>query len=219
MSGNMAEAQKMDSLLLLNSRGIDVDRYKDFRGSPYTYKEFVPGAIVFKSGHKVEVDELNYNGYGHTVEVRNNDKFIEMDPGQCLRVEINVKGNASLEKIYKREKIILQKGLHPNFRKRFVDLIYLGENLIFMKDLYVGLKEQSVNAPGEKIEFKGFRHTGNYYLLVDGELKAVKLKKKSFLKALDKSKELDKFIKKNKTDFKSDMDVIALLTYYDGLLE
>ena len=56
-----------------------------------------------------------------------------------------------------------------------------------------------------------------YYLVKDGDLEPVTLRKKSLLKAMGggKTKALESFAKENEIDFTSEKDLIKLIEFYD----
>jgi len=211
-------AQDINSLVLINSETIDPHRYDAFKGSPYLFKKFVAATIVSHKGERIEVEQLNYNSYSHNVEVRKDDQFIELNPKKYIRVEIPIKGNPILEKEFGREQIFLHKNIHPSLKNKFSDLLYHGKNFVFLKDLHVALKDNEVNTPGALVAFKRFSEAGKYYILSDNKLKYIRLNKKQLIRTLGYRKELTAFIKKNKTDFKSDVAVIELMKYYDSLI-
>ncbi len=212
-------AQDINSLILINSVPIDLDRYDAYKGSPYLFKEFVPATIVSHKGEYIEVKQLNYNGYSHNIEVRKDDEYIELNPIKYARIEIPVKGNPILEKEYGREQILLHKNIHPSLKNKFADLLYHGKHFVFFKDIHVAIKDNEVNTPGASVAFKRFSEAGKYYILSANKLKSIRFNKKQLVKSLGYKKELETFIKKNKTDFKSDIEIIELMKYYDSLLE
>lgn len=211
--------QLNDSLLLINSQVIYPDRYKDYKGSPYLFKSFVPAVILSNNGVRIPVNELNYNGHTKNMEVRSRDQYVELDDRMYIRIEVPVEGNLELMLKYDRPNIILQKNAHSILKGRFGDLMYIGDNVILFSDIYVSLKDNHVNTPGKTVTFKRFNTQKRFYVDIDGELISIKRKKKSLLKALGKSKALSAFIKEHKLDLKSDLDLIKLMAYYDELLE
>jgi len=65
---------------------------------------------------------------------------------------------------------------------------------------------------------KSFQENTRYYLVISGKVTPVKNDKKSFLNLLkDKESALETYIKSNKTNFKSDADLVSLITYYNSI--
>lgn len=208
-------------VLLMNSNKVDANRYDDYKGSPYLFKDFVPATIIDKDGDPIPVDLLNYNVYTNNIEVRKGNDFIELDAKNYLQIEVPVKGNKTLEKIYTREKIVLQKSIHPSLMNKFSDLLYSGKNIVFYKDIHVALNENKVNTPGGSVTNKRFSEVGKYYLIdINAKEKTpLKLSKKQIIKTLGFKKDFENYFDKNKVDLKSDVDLIQLFTFYDGLVK
>lgn len=58
----------------------------------------------------------------------------------------------------------------------------------------------------------------NYYLIADGQLRPIKMDKNAFLDVLTDQKEnIEAYLKTNKISFKSEEDLIRLITYYNSI--
>ena len=85
------QAQKdEENALFLNSEKIDDDRYKEMKGSPYLFENWVTGTIIDLDKKTYPVSQINYNGYTQEFEVRKGDSFITLDEKSLLKSGIGL---------------------------------------------------------------------------------------------------------------------------------
>ncbi|MCB0633535.1 MAG: hypothetical protein R2824_09130 [Saprospiraceae bacterium] len=211
-----AVAQSED-LIFVNGLDINQNRYPDVKDSPYLFKDdWHPADLLGKDMKRVPNMPTRYNMYTGEFEVRNKDKFIRLATSQFMRIEfeVNEKGKPLAEG---EEKFIFQAGFHPRFQDRFVNVIYSGPMMVVFRDYRSNISEKTIQNVGETVAFKRFFTKVEYYMLQGGELKAIRNNKNSIIKLLGHKKELEAFIKENKTDFDSVSDLKKLFTFAETL--
>ncbi|MEM8908226.1 MAG: hypothetical protein AAGD05_10310 [Bacteroidota bacterium] len=214
-----AQAQ-LDSILLANSKFIDVGYYPDHQFSPYYFKDWVRATIIGTSQGRVDSVLLNYNGYTRRFELKLGEFYLELNHRYFVRVVVDTAGNNLNSAL--GDRVVFQRGLHPKFSKEFLVLNYTGRNAFLLSQFVCGTQksERLDITAGIIQEIRRYAPKTNYFILRDGELKAIKFKKKSLLKALGGyKKELSAFLKANNNPLETEMDVHQLMIYYDQIAE
>ena len=197
--------------LFTNTQSIDPKRYEGVRGTPMIYKDWKDAELIDTKDSLYTGLKLNYNGFEEGFEIQRNSKeFIALNPkyySQVMIVDENAPDGTALFK----------KSVHSRFRDKFVQIIYENEDLTLFKYIKVTKGEVTFQDVGETRTFENFKQAITYYILRDGKLKSVKLKKKSLLEALGSEKSLSSFIKKEKLKLSSDKDLHKLFAYYGSL--
>jgi hypothetical protein len=75
----------------------------------------------------------------------------------------------------------------------------------------------SAQTSGIPTAFESFERTSTYYLMINGNLNKVRLKKKKIIEALGHKSEVEVYIKQEKIDLGSEVGLKDLLNYYDSL--
>lgn len=202
-------------VIFTNSQDIQEGRYRDIKGSPFLFEDYVLATIVSANIDVYENIWVNYNGHTKGFEARNGNRFIELDERWYLRVEIDPEVNPGLIKEFGKEKLIFQRGIHPKLENVFVNVLYPGLRTIFFRTFESDLTKQKIESPGQTLQVQRFVNDYTYYIMIDGDLHPVALRKKNFLKVLGGGKEIESFIKENDIDFSSEKDVIRLVEFYD----
>ena len=201
-----------NTFVMTHAQPIDSTRYQNVKGSPYLFPDFVKARIV---SNKMEVYEdviLNYNGYSKNFEVKRNGWYMALDGKWYWEVE--VLENEKAEKT----SLLFQRGLHDKFKNEFVQVCYKGKRILLIKYHYTDMLTKEVQDVGKTVAFKRFYLKSLYYLLDNGTLTLLKNKKKSLLKTLGHSKELDKFMREEKISLSEDQDFAKLIAHYEQLL-
>lgn len=196
---------------------IDPKRYADIKDSPYFFKDWVVGTVIASSLEKFEDVWVNYNGHTQDFEVKNGDKFIELDERRHKRVEILLEKNPGKFKDNSVEKWIFMSGIHEAFQDKYALLVYTGKSLVFLKDFSTGISEKTFQDVGRTVNVKRFNQKEDLYFLIDGELILFKLKKKTILEVLPepyKSK-AETFVESHKSKLDSEEEVVALLKFLE----
>ena len=106
------------------------------------------------------------------------------------------------------------RGLHPEFALDPVCLLYDGKSIDFIKRIRVSVEDyNSLDNMTSK-----FYSAIDYYLLKEGRLSKITLKKKKVLVVLkDKASDLDKYLNQQNLSLKNEGEIIQLLGYYESL--
>ncbi len=196
---------------------IDPKRYADIKDSPYFFKDWVVGTVIASSIEKFDDVLVNYNGHTQDFEVKNGDKFIELDERRHKRVEILLEKNPGKFKDPPVEKWVFMSGIHEVFEDKYALLVYAGKSLVFLKDFSSGISEKTFQDVGRTINVKRFNNKEDLYFLLDGELIPFKLKKKVILEVLPElyKAKAETFVAENKSKLDSEEEVIALLKFLE----
>ena len=195
--------------LMTNSQEIDPNRYQDIKGSPYLFGNWARGDIIDLQGDLHTYILLNFNGYTGEVEVKLNDQFIELNEQDYKEIRVLSKENDP--------PMVFKSKVHEQFQGRFVQLIYQGSKINFIKDFNVVYSDEEIHNVGETLVVKRFAKQITYYLMADGKLQLTKLRKKKILELLGHKKELESVIKHNRLDIQTEEGLTQLLDYYESM--
>ena len=214
---NLKGQRDLSKVIFTNSQDVDRDRYKEIKGTPYLFEHYVLATIVSSNIDVYEDILVNYNGYTKGFEAFEGASFIELDERWYLRVEIDPTQHPGLVETFGEDKLIFQRGVHPKFEHIFVQVLYAGLRTIFFKVFEVDLTKQKIEIPGQTLNVERFVEDIGYYLVKDGDLDPVTLRKKSLIKAFGRgeTKALESFARENEIDFTSERDLIKLIDFYD----
>jgi hypothetical protein len=193
------------------SEVYDSERYKDIKGSPYLFAVFTDAWITDQDGEQYAKVKMNYNGYTEEFEVLQGDRFIRLQEQPYAEVKL-------LEP-ESQDTITFVRGVHADFRGRFIQLLYQSEEVTLVKKILVTMAESSVNTVGRKDEFKRFKIQEMYFLAQGSSqpLQALKSSKKSWTQALGHKKEVEAYLKDKQLNLSKDKDMVQLLQYWATL--
>ncbi len=191
--------------IFTNAKKIDDTRYAEYKGSPYLFDDWVIGDIYDGEKKAFEQMELNFNGYSNNVEVKKEDKFVELDTKWYTKIEVQSKDGL----------LTFRRGLHTFFKDKFVETVYTGKDFYLVKKFRTGLTEKEINDVGKTIKIKRFEKNIDYYFIKNGKLNQVKMKKKSLLSYLGHKKEIGAFLKENKLKLTRQADLKKVLAFYE----
>lgn len=195
-----------------NAQPYDESRYADISGQVYFFKDFTPGTIIDSKAVHYDPVAMNYNGYTHSFEVRQGDRFISLDPAFYQSVLFPFNEG--------KDTITFVKGVHPAFRNTFVQEVYRSEQLILVKQFIVGLTESQKNIPGGILEVKRFSPRQEWYLIKTSSQTRLKLdnNRRQLLKALGQEKALSTYLKQHKEiDLDTDAGMKMLIKEWERL--
>lgn len=199
-------AQETD-VLMLNSKPIDEERYKDVKGTPYIFDDWRTGKLISVDADAIEGLTLNFNGKSGGFEIKKDNRFIELNAKWYIRVVVEGKEG--------EEPVLFQKNFLPPLKDKFTRLVYKGKNISVVEDFISKIETKVINNVGKKEELKRFYSKRSYYLIKDRKPTYLKLKKKNVLALLGHAKELEPFVKKEKMKLNSEKDLIKLLEFYE----
>jgi hypothetical protein len=190
------------------TRVVDQSNYEEIRGTPYLYEDWHAAKLLDTEGKYHDFSEVNFNGYTHELESKNDGLVEEFIGHAYLKIIVNTGKNEDT----------FIRGIHPDFGRKIVCILYDGQEVKFIKEYSVKLEEAVMQTPGIPTVFEKFSPNKNYYLMVDSNLTKTKLKKKSIIEILGYKTEIEKYLKQEKINVSSEDGLIRLLNYYESLI-
>uniref|UniRef100_UPI004047D6A6 hypothetical protein n=1 Tax=Roseivirga sp. TaxID=1964215 RepID=UPI004047D6A6 len=205
-----AYAQK-EIKFFTNEQPIDISRYNAIEGSPFLFKTWKKATLYDVYGAAYNDVFFNYNGLTQEIELFKNDtEFIILNSLFYDRIVAEDKDAPNGE-------LVLKKGLAPELGESFVQVIHEGEKLKVIKQFNVRKSKVTINDVGKIRNFENFTRTTNYYVISPLAMVDMSTKKKQLLRLLGNENELDKYIKTEKLDLDSDIDLSKLFAFYETL--
>ncbi len=184
-------------------------RSKDAKGSIRVFEEFLPGGITMNNDQEFEFNRMNYDGYYDAIIV------IRKKQEQVVTTMM-VK---SFYIVDVTDTLYFERLLRPDNRMGYYQRMTTGNKVRLYKKLYTTFQHATYTGAystgSTQSEF-----VANYaYYVQDGSLKPLEIKNKKMLFDLFPAEKdsLQEYIKQNKTDFKKDPDVTALVEYLDSI--
>lgn len=203
----VSNSYSQSNVLFKNAKIIDEDRYKGIDGSPYAWDEWLVGTIYDNKGNDIPDVEININGNSEEIEIRKDNKFIELQEMLYAKIELSQNGSP----------ILLVRGFQSLFKTDFVEVVHEGTNVSIVRKFSAKLEELELQNVGKTEKIKRFKPRYTYYFIKGGKSSMVKAKKKQIIAFLGKRKVMDAFIDtvKLKKNRKEHLKEIA--AYYDSL--
>ena len=180
-------------------------------GTPYVFEDFKQGNIFYANKMRIDGKLLNYDCYNDRWEYSAGNSIYLLNSSQIDYFEI----------FPDQDMTILFKQVFIEKLKKQVSLqVLYNENSILYKRYYKEFREADYGgAYSQDRRYDEYHDRHSYYLkTADNELQMLKPKKKSALEIMeDKSDELEKYIKKENTDLKTDDGLVQLIRFYDSL--
>ena len=177
-------------------------RYSNIDGTPFLYKDFMEAEVIASSGEVYTEARVNFNAYTQQIEYYKDDKIKEMLQGSYLKVSFETEDG--------RQEFM--RGLHPELGLDLVCVLYDGKIIDFAKTIKVNVQE--FNTPNATVS--KFVPSVDYYLIEEGRLTKIALKKKKIFGALKGNKAaLEKYIAEKDLKLRKEKEVIELLSYYE----
>jgi len=201
----MSRAQKVYSAINVN-QDIDPSRYDEIQGSPYLYKVWQKAQIIRSNGEVNYESELNYNGLTQQLEIKENEKSKPL-PAYTF-IKVLVEGDNGTEAFLQR--------IHPDFGDKVICVSYDGQRVKLIKIFTIRLEESGAQTPIYRTPFEKFVPHLDYYIMTDGSLASIALKKKKVIKVLGHNAEIEQYIKEHNLTLKKEFDLIQLLKHYEA---
>ena len=189
------------------NQNVDPARYDKIKGSPYLYNVWHRAQIISANGTIYNEQAINYNGLTQQLELKENGKTTPLPRNSFIKVLVEVGGDSITEVFLRR--------IHPDFGDKLVCIAYDGDRIKLIKIFTVRLEESGAQTPIYPTEFEKFVNQTEYYLMIDGNLSSITLKKKKVVKVLGHSADIEQFTKKNNLNLKKEGELIQLLKYYE----
>jgi len=201
--GSISWAQG-DPLYNTNNEVFTEKRYSHVQGSPYFNKEWNKGNLYDVKDQVLPHASINFNGESGLLEIKEDEKTIQLNQNLYNRIEIMVDG----------KKQVFVNRITP------VDLtyyraIYQSDIMQFLERFESTLKEEEVATYGASKSRSKFVNKTKYYIFKDGKMNEVTRNNKKLVDHL-KSARLKSYIKKNKLNLKKDEDLVKALAYYES---
>ena len=180
-------------------------------GTPYVFKDFRKGNVYYANQQRVSNILLNYDGHndqlqymtGGSIYLLNSDQidYFEVDPG------------LDSSKLFRQ--VFIEK-----LKKRvFLQVLYNDSSILYKRH-YKDFKEADYGgAYSQDRRYDEYHDRHDYYVKMAGsDLQQLRPRKKSILEVFsDKRDGLEKFLKKEKPDLKTDDGLVRLIRFCDGL--
>jgi hypothetical protein len=197
--------------MFTNAQTIDPKRYEGIKGDPMFFKDWQSGTIIDNKDSVYTDIMLNYNGYEEEFEVlQNNKSYIALDSKYYAQIIIDSEEGLD-------GKLIFEKSPASKFSGKFLQLLHKGKNISLYKYFEVRKGEVTVQDVGQTRVFENFQQLPSYYILKDGKLSLVRMKKKVLLAELGPKKALESHMKENKLNLNKDIDIQKLMQFYESL--
>lgn len=149
---------------------IKPNRYYDFNGSPYYFKNWVKAKLIEKNGGSVEEAMINFNGYTQNFEVQIEDEAKILNASHYYSIVVSKEENENEKAFRNADKLIFRQGFHEKFLNKFAHVVYEGEKFTFLKEMYTELIQTEKVSIGEIQKIQKFASHEQYYLLAKGKL-------------------------------------------------
>lgn len=210
ISIQLGYSQKQN-LYFTNAQKIDANRYEGVKGNPMIFKSWTKATMVDDLDTVYYDIPLNYNGLTQEFEIQKSETdFIVLDAKYINRIEVENPNAPNGKQVFK-------KGLYPNSKKDFVEVVFEGSSKKVFKHFRVRKVKSTINDVGKIVEIENFARSIDYYILENGKSSPLKTKKKALLKELGNEKELEKYIKKEKLNLKYDKDLNKLFAFSESI--
>ncbi len=199
-------AQILEDYTLSNPVPIDSFRYSDVEGSPYLFRDWPEGEVLKNNGTTYRNVVLNINGYSGSVEIRKDGEYIDLDETRYLRIAVP---QADGDSAY------FYRGLIPQEPLRFAQLLYNGQRYRLFRDFVVTMNEVKNDLVGNIVVYRKFMPKFVYYLMHDGQLTPLRLRKKYLLNLIGQEQEVEVFLRREKLDIETEEGLSRVLAHLD----
>jgi hypothetical protein len=190
-------------------------RYEGVRGTPFFSEKWQKGSVTMKNGKKIDKLDLKIDLFNHDVIMkRPNGDSIIIFAHTVDQVSLDDLNDGSVH-VFKKSGSFKEAG--P--KDAFVEVLYEGKYTLLAERKKTIVKASYTGAYNTGKPYDEFKDEIAYYLKKqDKNPIKIKLSRKSVLDELENHQgELKSFISKENIDFKNEMDVVKVLTYYDSL--
>ncbi|MEM7381009.1 MAG: hypothetical protein AAF361_07405 [Bacteroidota bacterium] len=193
--------------------GTNTSKYDDTEGSPYIYEDFLPAKI----NNIKETKLVRFNAVENLIEVKQEDKILGLTMSKAYSITLR-DGSDRVFEIHpvetedgKQEKVFLERVFSND---KF--MLYMKENI-----RYVDAKPAK-SSYEQAVPAKFVKNKNSFYVIEKAnegqKLVLLPKKKKLLVKTFgDKSKTIDKKIKKEGLKLNDKNDMVTILSYYYNL--
>ncbi|RKQ42714.1 hypothetical protein BXY85_3325 [Roseivirga pacifica] len=198
---NLLLAQKTE-LSFTNSFEVNEEVYKDIKGTPYLFDDWKPGKIYSFLDTLVVPYQINYNGFTKAFEIKNGDRFINLDDSYYKELDLDNAQNPDYPYHF-------SKFGPKSLGGRWVQVIHEGPDFSIYLTFEAAINESQIQDVGKTLNVKSFTDRTQYYIYTEGKVEFLKMKKKELRDYFGK-KLVDGIIKENKLDLDEYVDQVKL---------
>lgn len=182
-------------------------------GTPNVFEEFRSGHIYFSNKSLAKNLPINYDCFNDRVLLSKGEVDYILDKRMIDYLEFPEEEGKS---------IVFKQVFAMDLKKPvFMKLLYSGESKLY-KHIYKSFQEADYTGPySQDKRYDEYINNYAWYIELPGsDLQRFRPKKKSILQLMDShSTEIEKFLKKEKPDLKTEEGITKLVEYYDGTLK
>jgi len=180
-------------------------------GTPYVFEDFKEGNIFYANKMRIDGKLLNYDCYNDRWEYSTGNSIYLLNSSQIDYFEI----------ISGQDSTMLFKQVYVDKLKKhiFLQVLY-NENSILYKRHFREFREADFGgAYSQDRRYHEYHDRKSYYLKTeDNELQMLRSSKKSALEIMeDQREELERYIKKEKPNLKTEAGMVQMIYFYDSL--
>lgn len=193
----------------VNGKPLMSGKYVDIVGSPYMFEDWTKGEVTLSDGTTHKDLDLKYDQVEGVVFYKGKNGA-DMGFTTVVKSFMLYPNNVSMSFIQAPEIKEVEKNA-------YFEVLNEGSKAKLLKRTMKAIREGKSYSSATTT--RTFAENTTYYLLkADGTYIKIKKDKKALISALsDKSAEIEKYIKDNKTNFKEDASFAAVVTYYNTL--
>ncbi len=199
-----SQAQKAYSVLKSN-RPVDPARYDEIKGSPYLYKDWQKAEIVGSDGTILHDVYVNFNGLTRQLEMKKDGTVSEINVTSYLKVIVETDNGQQT----------FFRGIHPQFGAELICLPYDGQQIKLIKEFTVRKQDTEIQSPMNPTVYEKFIPSSEYYLMVNGQLSPVKIKKKKIIEVLGYKSEIERYLKQAGMSLNNEQNLVKLLSFVE----
>jgi len=180
-------------------------------GTPYVFEEFKQGNIFYSNKLRVDGKLLNYDCYNDRLEYSAGNSIYLLNSNQIDYFEIFPGQDGS---------VLFKQVFVEKLKKQvFMQVLYNDNSILYKRHFREFREADYGGAYSQDRRYDEFHDRESYYLKTDdNELHMLRSSKKSALEIMeDQREELEKYIKKEKPNLKTEAGMVQLIRFYDSL--
>jgi hypothetical protein len=181
------------------------------KGTPYVFSEHMKGNIYFANKLRVNGLLINYDCYNNLLIYLSGESAYLINSSQIDYFEIYPGQDSSM---------LFKQVLVEKLKKRIFLQVLYNDSSVLYKRYFKEFREADYGGPySQDRRYDEYHDRHSYYIkTADNALQELKPRKKSILEVLeDRSGDLEKYIKQENPDLKSDDGLVQLIRFYDNL--
>lgn len=185
------------------------NRSKGTKGSHKIFEEYLPGGITMNNGQEFDFNRMNYDGYYDAIVVirKKEEQVVTTMMVKAFYV-VDVTDTLRFDRL-----------LRDDNRMGYYQRLTNGNNVKLFKKLFTTYQPATYTGAYSTGSTEAQLIPNFSYYVQDGKMRPKEFKTKKALLELfpDEKEKLQHYMKENKTDFKEENEVIALIIYLDSI--